>query len=79
MNKSVKKQTKFEKILSVLENKRMQKVGEIRVDIQSANAVKTVHDSISPENKERYVEFINGHDTRVGLGYTWDLIAKSKK
>lgn len=78
-DRSTYKIPQFDKLMDIVDRKYAQEIGGYCVDMQTANAVKTVYESLNEKNKPRYMKFCNENDIRVVCGYTWDLISRCSK
>lgn len=71
----------IEKIISVRNEKQFKEIEGVGVDLQSANAVKTVWEALSDEKKPKYAELFDSEKMGIkgAIGYTWELVNRYKK
>ena len=67
------KKTNLGRIQEIKDTHGARKIGKFLIDVQTANAILTVHKALKPKNKEKFKKIINS-DVRKASSIAWELV-----
>ncbi len=67
------KKTNFGRVQEIKDTHSARKIGRFLVDVQTANAVLTIHKALKPTNREKFKKIINS-DVRKASSIAWKLV-----
>ena len=67
------KKTNLGRVQEIKDTRGARKIGKFLVDMQTANAILTVHKALKPKNREKFKRIINS-DVRKASAIAWKLV-----
>jgi len=71
------KKTNLMRLREIVRTKQAQKKGKYLIDMQTANAILSIHKGLSQKNKANYTKIINA-DLRRASKIAWQIVGKMK-